>query len=286
MDAAKESIGFVARWGLLAVATGLVLLTTVLAMSAGIDAVEADAPRQGTFSDVVWLHDLPVYVESRGCVTPPIGFEKEDRILSFVPGREPWLSRRSDRGLLVQVGNVPAGRHVVSVTGLPHSRNTFTVSTLILSVPRRRSVFLIGTENILRFGKSSSRNSAFHMLESFHRTAEPVWIHGGDADTFLRMRHRMGVLHVLSVLTYVDTQFPMREAVFRRFLRRSGLREEGVSVSLMTWDPSLAEMGVRLGLESHLILSEPAPNPAPAGVHVYPSLRKFKEYLDERPISD
>jgi hypothetical protein len=286
MDAAKEIIGSVARWSLLAVAGGLVLVTTVLAVGAGASAVEVDEPTRWTFSDAVWLYDGPVYAPARGIVSPPIGLDKEEPVLCAVPGREPWLTRMNDQGLLVQAGKMPAGRYVVSVMGLPHSRNTFATSELMLSVPRRRSVLLVSTRNYLTFGRYDSRVGVFQLFESFRRVAEPIAIHGGDAESFLLMDRDRRFLRKITELAYVDIQWPIRKAALRAFLRRCGMTQEGVSVSLLTWDASLAEMAAKLGVDSHLILPADTPDSAPAGVHVYSSLEKFNDYLNGLPISD
>ena len=287
MDGTNESVGFVARGCLLAAAAGLVVLTTALAVSAGIDAVRADEPADGTFSDVVWLQETPVYMESRGVVAPSIAFGEEEAVLCFLPGGEPWVSRMADEGMLVQVGEVSDGLHRVGIAGLPHSRRTFAASELILSAPRNRRVVLISTEGFLPglTTKADDLNVG-DILDELYDTSMIVWIYGGEAEGFTRQRQTAREFVDGSILVYLDNKQPIRKGALRAYLRRSGLGGAGASVSLLTLDAPLAIMAAELGVESHLIRAGDLPEPQPPRFHHHRTLRKFKESLSEAPISD
>jgi len=287
LDDTNESGGFVARWCLLAVAAGLVVVTTGLAVSAGIDTLQAAPPSEGVFSDVVWLDESLVYMAVRGHVTPAIGDDRKRPALAFRVGGEPWGAWVSDWGALVQVGYVPDGSHAVGIVGLPHSRWTFTATELILAAPRDQRVALVSAKDILSSWRTKGgQTQVEQIVGELRRSSMIVWICGDDVEGFAQQRRWARHVDDESAFVYVDTRWPIRGMVLRSYLRQAGLAGRDAPVSLVTWDLSLAEVAAGLGIDTHLIVPADFEGPAPRRVRVHDSLRKFKESLNETPISD
>ncbi len=285
MDETNEIIGFLARWSLLAVAAGLVVLTTALVVSAGMNISGESESATMVFSDVLWLRSEPVYISSRGIVTPPVDPENE-AIICYRDGGDPSVSIMSEAGAVIQVGKVSEGSHTVSVLGLPYSRRTFATAELALAASGDRPVILIGVKWLLSNWRTKlGQADVSDIIDQFRGSATIVWLLSGEAEDFLQQRQWSREICEEAIVVYLGPEESITWDALRVFHRQSGLRDATVPVDLLAFEGPLAMMAARLGIRSHWISSTEPTEPLPKNVRRYSALRKFKESRHEAPIS-
>lgn len=287
MDDLREILGYVARWLVLGIATGLGVIVVGTGFVAAGEVVP-DSGGQLVTSDVFLLRDGPAAeLLLLAKATPELGPVGEKVLCQISDGRF-WVTRLSSRLRDLHVlrsylsGPVEEARRF-RISGVPYGRRTFQSDEItVLHRPPDRALWLLDAAMVT--GATWDDPVVGEMVNLLRGRGYVAWMFGGPIEQYAAWRDRMRALDAAAPVLYTGSDDPIVWNALRLVVQASGFGY--VSISLVTGDRDLARSSAALGVTPHLIRPPGSGVTSSANVVAHNSLALFKGYLLGLPIGE
>ena len=284
-----EKLGYLCRWGLLALAA-TVLLATALAGLSGAMAISADLKADLLLSDAVWRQGSPMpslrgYLDkTRSYNTTPL-IMLQDHLGNLRFSR----SYSSHNEIVSWLPKPPAGQHKLTLTGLPYGPMAFVrKETAMWIVPRGMTVYLVDVRFLVDVEKND-KQAAIRIARGFTNLGQIVLICPPDTDTLKRLSTELirynDIPRVFSLRKDKGDPMSVITTITNHLRNRSKARQEiAVKPYVVTGEVKLAVAAAGKKHFTHLVAPANAPSDLPEMIRLHTSADKLADHLaDESP---
>ncbi len=280
----RETVGYICRWGVLAVA-GATALGAAAACVRATTAIHADLHAVLIVPDTVWVAEQGRQMNLVGYSLPGTPVRSVHTFVSW-PGRGVRFMPSHGRHLFLRVGSPGEGVHELTAHGVPHGRFALQGGRARFHVlPVGRDVCMVDARTVRR-ALAAGDEMLKPVLDLLWARGDVVFVHPGPVEHYPDVRDALRrVAPRAPVVCAVDTREP-DDRMETLWITWDHLRRMDRKPMLLTDDAALAVSTSGAGQPTHLVSAEAVPGPPNAPLHCHASLAKVKEYLAAEPISD
>jgi len=268
----KETVGFLCRWGLLALAGAVVLWAAWAAMGATA-AVTVDLEANVILPDTVWGAGGKI-MYATGFLSPstrrsaaPLGLYQDQS------GRLCFARAFEERKMRTYLPTLPPGSHTLTVRGLPYSPIAFQqYQARLMVVPDATEVYMVDA----RLAAKGLRGSSIAMeriMAELDRLGQPVFYCPGLPERLVRLRKSLTKFPNIPLLCVLDRHGRADPTTILGNVTRHKLRRSNRKPFVITGDVEAARLAAKHGHYTHVV--------APEGyIPDIPNLRTHKSLSD------
>jgi len=288
-----EKLGFLCRWGLLAVA-GCIMLGGLWACVSGTVNISSDMRKQLLMPDQVWRQGargagLYAYIDQGELKsdTPLTSFQDHLGKLRFA------ATNREHQMLIPSLLSPPAGKHSVTIRGLPYGSMAFIEhkTATVRVVPGPMTVYLLDARLLARIAgndKQNDKQNALRITKELSRLGLPVLIFRGQRETIAELTGELGEFEdIRRVYSLQEDQRDLPELVnmlTRRLRGPKGSRSRNLKPYVITDDAETAVETAAQGNYVHLVASDRPPSSRPPNLRLHATYADLADHMaNERP---
>ena len=279
----REEIGFLCRWGLLAVACGALAVILYAAVAVAV-AIPRELEANIVLPDAIWQAGHRERAHLRGRLLPPGLGEHSCCPIVTQAGEAQRFAPLAEQMLSPRLGPAGPGLHRVRLRGSPYdSLASQCRQALVRVVPPERLVFLLDARLAVE-ARATDAAGLGTCLAQMRRHGAVAFFHPGPLDSFPASRGRLRrIAHDVPALCSVRQPHEPMDVVWHAAWT---LNRKEALLTVVTHDADLAAEARKAGFITWLVSARPAREAGGDAPRRFGGLPKLKEYLAGRPIPE
>jgi len=277
----NESVGFLCRWGLLALAGAVVLWAAWAAMAAAA-AVTVDLEASVILPDTVWAPGGKMMYATgflsasmRRGAAPLAAYQGRSGRLCFARGLE-------ERKMQTYLPALPPGSHTLTIRGLPYSPIAFQQYHARLTViPDATEVYMVDA----RLAAEGVRGNSIAMeliMAELDRLGQPVFYCPGLPERLVHLRESLAKFPNVPLLCVLDRHGRADLTTTLRNVTRHKLRRANRKPFVITGGVEMARLAAKRGHYTHVVAPE-GHIPKIPNLRAHKSLSHLASHLAKEP---